>query len=212
MTTAPPAATLYKHLAEVMAAVDRVPKNGVNAFHGYKFATEADISAAIRMELSKRNIAVLVSSRISEVRPGKTPKGKDTYLTDVACSVTFACGTTGESVTVEAAGTGDDPSDKGTYKAITGAVKYALMKTFLVPTGDEPESSTSSAATIAPGEEYVFTFGKYEGTRISEVPADYLDFLLRQPKKKGFEKQREQMETVIRSELHRREKKAGAAA
>jgi len=205
-----PEAVLYAKLCRVMAAVDRVPKNGVNAFHGYTFATEADVSEAIRKQLAAENVSPLISSEIREVRAGKTPKGKDTYLTDVSVVVTFACGDTGASIQITGCGTGDDPSDKGTYKAITGAVKYALLKTFLVPTGDEPEAATSTA-TLADGEEYVLTFGKHSGTRISEVPADYLDFLLRQPAKKGFEKQREVVEGVIRKELARRDAAAKAA-
>src|SRR4029079_18402967 len=32
-------------------------------------------------------------------------------------------------------GYGDDAGDKGVYKALTGAEKYLLMKTFLVSTG-----------------------------------------------------------------------------
>ena len=40
----------------------------------------------------------------------------------------------------EWAGSGDDPADKGLYSAYTGAVKYFLMKAFLIPTGDDPEA------------------------------------------------------------------------
>ena len=36
---------LAKKLAEVMAAVERVPKRGRNDFHKYDYATEADIAA-----------------------------------------------------------------------------------------------------------------------------------------------------------------------
>lgn len=36
-------------------------------------------------------------------------------------------------------GEGMDTGDKAIYKAITGAQKYVLMKTFLIPTGDDPE-------------------------------------------------------------------------
>jgi hypothetical protein len=38
-------------------------------------------------------------------------------------------------------GTGEDNSDKGTYKGITGGLKYILMKTFLIYTGDDPENA-----------------------------------------------------------------------
>ena len=41
-------------------------------------------------------------------------------------------------------GAGDDGADKGLYKAYTGAVKYFLMKTFLIPTGDDPEADTKA--------------------------------------------------------------------
>src|SRR5699024_6730814 len=34
---------------------------------------------------------------------------------------------------------GQDAGDKAVYKAITGATKYALMKVFMIPTGDDPE-------------------------------------------------------------------------
>ncbi len=36
-------------------------------------------------------------------------------------------------------GQGLDNADKGYYKAYTGAVKYFLMKTFMISTGDDPE-------------------------------------------------------------------------
>jgi hypothetical protein len=36
-------------------------------------------------------------------------------------------------------GCGSDKGDKGAYKAITGALKYALTSTFLIETGDDPE-------------------------------------------------------------------------
>ena len=34
----------------------------------------------------------------------------------------------------------EDAGDKGIYKAIAGAQKYALMKVFMIPTGDDPEA------------------------------------------------------------------------
>ncbi len=47
----------------------------------------------------------------------------------------------GSSVKNTAAGEGlDQNGDKGTYKAITGATKYFLLKLFLIPTGDDPET------------------------------------------------------------------------
>ena len=39
-------------------------------------------------------------------------------------------------------GEGLDRGDKAGYKAYTGAVKYFLANTFLVPTGDDPETES----------------------------------------------------------------------
>ena len=57
----------------------------------------------------------------------------------------------GESLSSTIIGSGQDKGDKGPYKAYTGAQKYFLMKTFMIPTGDDPEkddeqSSTSSSS------------------------------------------------------------------
>jgi len=53
--------------------------------------------------------------------------------------VTFVDTESGESFSCIFYGDGSDSNDKAIYKAITGAQKYALMKTFLVATGDDPE-------------------------------------------------------------------------
>jgi hypothetical protein len=46
-------------------------------------------------------------------------------------------------------GEGEDSGDKATYKAMTGAQKYALLKLFLISTGDDPEAD-GAKAMIAP--------------------------------------------------------------
>ena len=59
------------------------------------------------------------------------------------CAVTykFVDIESGESIGDFACGQGADKGDKGVYKAITGAIKYVYMKTFNIPTGDDPEKN-----------------------------------------------------------------------
>jgi hypothetical protein len=73
-----------------------------------------------------------------------TDRGKQSVVTTVVVAFTFADGDTGAMFRSEWAGQGDDPADKGLYKAYTGALKYFLMKTFLIPTGDDPEADTNT--------------------------------------------------------------------
>jgi hypothetical protein len=53
---------------------------------------------------------------------------------------TFRDADTGEELTIGGAGLGWDSGDKGVYKAITGATKYALMKNFLITDEQDPET------------------------------------------------------------------------
>ena len=130
---------LAKKLAEVMGVANRIPKRGRNDFHKYDYATEADIAEAIRAELAQRS--VMLFPAITKVN--REPVGeKGSVLTTLDMEFMFVDGETGESITRQWAGAGTDKEDKGLYKAMTGGEKYFLLKTFLMPTGDDPEAHT----------------------------------------------------------------------
>jgi hypothetical protein len=57
----------------------------------------------------------------------------------VIMAYTFADVDSSEEVVAKVAGQGLDPGDKAPYKAMTGALKYALLQSFLLATGDDPE-------------------------------------------------------------------------
>lgn len=143
---------LAKKLAAVMGAVKRIPKTGRNTFHGYDYATEADIVAAIRDELAQRHV-ILLPAILARTREPVGEKGQ--ILTHLDMEFTFIDGETGERETRPWLGAGTDKEDKGAYKAMTGGEKYFLLKTFLVPTGDDPEQETEqparrNSAAVAP--------------------------------------------------------------
>lgn len=129
-------------LCEVMAAVERVPKNGFNKFQNYAYATEADVADCIRKEFASRHI-MLFPSVIKQSRILIPPSDKN-YISEIEVEWTFVDGDTGESRTQMIPGSGMDTGDKGLYKALTGSEKYLLMKTFLIPTGDDPEADSKA--------------------------------------------------------------------
>jgi hypothetical protein len=133
--TQPKPKSLATKLTEVQASISGVVKTGYNDFQKYSYAEEAAIVSACRDELAKRSIMIIPS--IERVAHEGT-------LTTIETSYTFVDGETGEQFTTKWAGTGSDKQDKGLYKAITGSQKYLLLKTFLIPTGengvaDDPE-------------------------------------------------------------------------
>jgi hypothetical protein len=134
--------SLATKLAEIMAEVEHVAKRGHNDHFGYDFATEADVSAAIRGGLAKRHVAILpsITDIQDQVVVRKTSNGeKTTVVTTVRMVFTFVDGETGEREDRSWAGRGEDSLDKGLAKAVTGGNKTFCLKTFQIPTGDDPE-------------------------------------------------------------------------
>lgn len=130
--------TLARKLASVMAEVSRVKKSGRNDFHRYDYATESDLTDAIRGHLAAQGVAILPS--VVEVKSEPLASSKrNEILTTATLEITLVCAESGEQRVTRWQGQGLDAGDKGYYKAYTGAMKYFLMKTFLISTGDDPE-------------------------------------------------------------------------
>jgi hypothetical protein len=150
-------ASLYAKLARVMSQLGRIPKTGHNKHFDYAFATDADISDAIRSKLAEEKVAFFAEMLTSdqETITRETKYGpKTTYRTVATFAFTFADGETGATMTTKWSGESLDEQDKGLNKAATAALKYFLLKTFILSTGDpkdDPdEDVNTSAGTPAP--------------------------------------------------------------
>lgn len=144
-STQDPNAQLAAAMAKVLASVHAIGKSGRNDFHGYDYATESDITNAVRRLLGEHGIALFPSVKEVDVKEVKNARGKTTKLTTVTLQITLAH-SSGGTMVVEWRGQGEDSGDKGYYKAYTGAMKYFLLKTFLISTGDDPEATDSDGA------------------------------------------------------------------
>lgn len=126
-------------LHEVMCAVGYVQKTGVNDFHRYNYASEADLLEALRPAMLKAGLMILPSG----VERSEIDAFGNTHVTMEYTLVHKDGDVWPEKI--RAFGSGNDKSkngavgDKGTYKAITGANKYLLTKLFQIETGDDPE-------------------------------------------------------------------------
>jgi hypothetical protein len=135
--------SLVKKLSEVMKQVKYIEKKGFNKFHGYKYATESDVAEKVREVLAEQNVMLIPNLVKHSMREHTNAKGKTEYIVAVDMEFKFYDGDSGEELTFHMSGEGQDAGDKGIYKAITGAQKYALMKVFMIPTGDDPEADNS---------------------------------------------------------------------
>lgn len=136
--------SLVQKLAEVMGEVERVAKSGRNEFHRYDYATEADIVASVRGGMAARGVMLIPSIEKIEwterAMSGKAPM----KIATLTVKFTFLDGDSEQKIEFFGMGQGEDASDKAIYKAMTGAEKYALLKTFLIPTGDDPEEDRAT--------------------------------------------------------------------
>lgn len=131
---------LVKKLAKVMTEVKYIEKKGFNSFNRYKYATESDVAEKVREILAGQNVIMLPDVVEHTTREHVNRKNNTEYIATVKVKFTFIDGETGEELVIHSVGEGQDAGDKAVYKAITGAQKYALMKAFMIPTGDDPEA------------------------------------------------------------------------
>jgi len=133
--------TIGDKIISIMSEIGWIKKEGRNDFHKYNYAKEADVVDRLRTLFIKNRI---YPSRLSVIRSASRVEkiGETEYASEqVHFTMSLTDADSGETMTIEAPGTGFDKSDKAVYKAITGAQKYALLKAFLIPTGDDPEAS-----------------------------------------------------------------------
>lgn len=129
---------LVRKLAEVMGEIDFVAKLGRNEFQKYNYMRAADLAHAVRDKLSKRSIIML--SDVVEIRCYEIPAREGVMQAiDLKVKYTFYDGDSKETLSFHGYGTGTDRGDKAAYKAHTGALKYAIRNSFLVPDESDPE-------------------------------------------------------------------------
>lgn len=179
--TDPTRKNLIQRCAGVMASVDHVPKRGHNDHFGYDYATEADIADAVRAEMARQELMLIPSVEKAEWRevPGKSGPQKVLTLT-IRYKLTDGV----ESIEFVMLGEGADQGDKASYKAMTGATKYALLKLFLISTGDDPEAEEGSPPPpargsrpaaprpAAPAGDVAIKFGKGKDKNLSALSDD----------------------------------------
>lgn len=133
---------VYAKINEVMAHVGRIKKTGRNDFHGYDYVEESEIVDQIRPLMADAGLVCIPSQGDRQEVVVETNSG-ETTIVKILHTFRFVDADDGSEVAISVWGEGQDKMDKGSYKAFTGAQKYALLKTFQISTGDDPERDAS---------------------------------------------------------------------
>lgn len=124
-------------MVKIMAAVGTIAKGGTNAQQNYKFIQGDAVLDAFRAEFIKHNIALFSRALEYEQASGTTQKGGTNWHAIVKFEFTLVDADTGETRSDTWFGESIDSSDKSFNKAATAALKYWLMKTFMISAGDD---------------------------------------------------------------------------
>jgi len=134
-------------VAKVMATIDHVPKNGRNDYHKYDYSTDDDVMQSVRPAMAEHNLIALPSVKDRTIERVSTGKKEGDYQlhTILKLEITLIDGDSGQSKTMIWEGEAQDGQDKGLYKAMTSAIKYWALKTFLLSADTDVETHDAAA-------------------------------------------------------------------
>jgi len=149
---------IYKKMSDVMKDVGAIGKDQKNTQQGFKFRGIDQFVNALYPALTKHGVfmsprATSFSHELKDVVRGSGKAGVDKHVSIMMEYDFYA--EDGSKVTVgPVPAEGLDSGDKATNKALSAALKYALIQTFSIPTEDmaeadfeSPEIGTAKAVT-----------------------------------------------------------------
>ena len=137
---------LYQRMSAVMEDVKRLQKDKQvgSGNYSYRAMSEEKVATTLRTAMIKHGLVLFpvnqVHTLVDHVRADRNGVATTVSLSTVDVQyklVNIDCPS--EFEIIASSGTGVDPQDKGVGKAMTYSMKYALMRAFLIPTGEDPD-------------------------------------------------------------------------
>lgn len=181
-------AAIHKKMAAIMKDLGAVGKDSRNTAQGFNFRGIEALSNALYPALVKHEVYMVprVIERKEEIREVVRSSGKNSVDKHVSLLVEydFVCAEDGSKITIgPLASEGVDSGDKSTNKALSAALKYAIVQTFSTPTkdiedsdNDSPELGTSKfykkdeLAKATATEKKTFSAAKVEIQTVADAP------------------------------------------
>lgn len=184
---------IFKKMSEVMKDIGSIGKDQKNVAQGFKFRGIDQFVNGLYPALTKHGVfmaprCVSEAHELKEVTRSNGKAGVDKHVTILMEYDFFA--EDGSKVTVgPIPAEGLDSGDKATNKALSAALKYALIQTFSVPTEDmeegdkvSPEIGTKVNSTIT----NIVKTNTVNGTPVDITAAGTVAEKQTAPVKKGF--------------------------
>ena len=128
---------IYQKMLEVMKNIEYLNKDDAVSYGStkYRAMSEEKVTMTVRKELIKQGLVVFPIEQ-SVTKDGNLTTTNTTYkMVNVEKPDEF--------VLLASSGQGADTQDKGVGKAMTYSFKYMLLRTFAIPTGEDPDKVSS---------------------------------------------------------------------
>ena len=135
-TSRPRKKSIAHRLATVRARISHVTKDAHNPEGDYQYSSWGNVLQTVRDHLDDVGLHLHVSTAdVRLLAPGLLLVELDYEWQATDCDLRQPG---------RWAGLGWDRGDKALYKGYSGALKYLILDTFLIPTGDDPEGDPST--------------------------------------------------------------------
>lgn len=131
------AKNIYEKIREVMKSIEYLNKDDAVSYGSthYKAMSEEKVTLTVRKELIKQGLVVF---------PIEQDVSKEGQITTTNTKYKMVnVDNPEEYVILASSGQGSDSQDKGVGKAMTYSFKYMLLRTFAIPTGEDPDKIAS---------------------------------------------------------------------
>ena len=129
---------IYQKIQGVMQDIQYLAKDDQVAFGStkYRAISEEKVTSTVRAAMIKFGLVMY---------PKTQDVMKDGQITTVNTVYAMVnVDNPAEQIMVASSGQGSDTQDKGAGKAMTYAFKYALLRTYMIPTGEDPDKISSA--------------------------------------------------------------------
>jgi hypothetical protein len=128
---------LHQKILEVMKAIEYLKKDDSVEYKTtkYKAMSEEKVTTTVRAELIKQGIVVFPIEQSVEKDGNITTTNTKYRMVNVDDPLDY--------IDLASSGQGADTQDKGVGKAMTYSFKYMLLRTFAIPTGEDPDKIAS---------------------------------------------------------------------
>lgn len=142
---------IYEKINEIMKRIEYLTKDDHVSFGttNYKAISEEKVTTSVRKELVNLGIVIAPIEQTMNVTELMRTEKSVNQRADVNVKYRIQnIEDVNDYIIVSSSGSGVDTQDKAIGKAMTYAYKYMLLRTFAIPTGEDPDK-ISSAETDA---------------------------------------------------------------